>query len=175
MSTRYFLGVDVGSSKTLALIADEGGRCLAFGRAQGGNHQVVGYDGLMEVLQTSWYQAFQMASLSLDQVAGAGFGIAGYDFPSDYQPHLQAIAKLGLSCPLELVNDGLNGLIAGTSHGVGVNITAGSGVNCCGRGPDGREGRIVGNGEFGESGGFGSPGKACMVNMPGSSASRLPP
>jgi len=154
MSKQYFLGVDVGSSKTLALVADERGLCLGFGRAQGGNHQVVGYDGLMDVLQTSWQQAIQMAGITLERIAGAGFGIAGYDFPSDYQPHLQVIAKLGLSCPLELVNDGVNGLIAGTSHGVGVNITAGSGVNCRGRGPDGREGRIVGNGVyFGEFGG----------------------
>ena len=156
MSKMYFLGVDVGSSKTLALIADEGGRCLGIGRAQGGNHQEVGYAGFAQVLQSSWEEASQMAGLTLEQIAGAGFGVGGYDFPSDRQPHLEAIAKLGLSCPLDLVNDGVNGLIAGTSHGVGVNVTAGSSVNCRGRGPDGREGRIVGNslyfGEFG--GGF---------------------
>lgn len=154
MSTKYYLGVDVGSSKTIALIADERGRCLGFGAAWGGNHQGVGYDGLLQVLQSSWQQASQMAGLTPEQIAGAGFGIAGYDFPSDRQPHLQTIAQLELSCPLELVNDGVNGLLAGTSHGVGVNVTAGSSVNCRGRGPDGREGRIVGNGvAFGEFGG----------------------
>jgi N-acetylglucosamine kinase-like BadF-type ATPase len=154
MSKRYFLGVDVGSSKTLALIADEGGHCLGYGRAQGGNHQVVGYDYFAQVLLSCWGQASQMAGIALEQVAGAGFGIGGYDFPSDRQPHLEAIAKLGLSCPLELVNDGVNGLIAGTSHGVGVNVSAGSSVTCRGRGPDGREGRIVGNSvNFGEFGG----------------------
>ncbi|HSF81056.1 MAG TPA: BadF/BadG/BcrA/BcrD ATPase family protein [Anaerolineales bacterium] len=154
MSKSYFLGIDVGSSKTLALIADEGGRCLGYGRAGGGNHQVVGYDGLARVLLESCQAACQMAGLAPEQIAAAGFGVAGYDFPSDRQPHLEAIARLGLSCPLELVNDGLNGLLAGTSHGLGVNVTAGSGVNCRGRGPDGREGRIVGNGvSFGEFGG----------------------
>ena len=154
MSKQYFLGVDVGSSKTLALIADEHGRCLGVGRDYGGNHQNVGYDGLVQVLQNSCEQAIQMADLSLEQIAAAGFGIAGYDFPSDRQHHLQSIAALGLSCPLELVNDGCNGLFAGTSHGIGVNITAGSSVNCRGKGPDGREGRIVGNSvTFGEFGG----------------------
>ena len=89
-----------------------------------------------------------------DQIAGAGFGIAGYDFPSESGDHLQVIATLGLSCPLEIVNDGVNGLISGTSHGVGVNVTAGSGVNCRGRGKNGKEGRVVGNGvTFGEFGG----------------------
>ncbi|MFZ5910422.1 MAG: N-acetylglucosamine kinase [Chloroflexota bacterium] len=151
---RYFLGIDVGSSKTHALIADEAGRCLGFGKAWGGNYQGVGYDGLAGVLQRSFEQACQAAGVSAGQVAGAGFGVAGYDFPSDREPHLGAIAKLGLSCPVEVVNDGVNGLLAGTSHGVGVNVTAGSGVNCRGLGPDGQEGRIVGNGyTFGEFGG----------------------
>lgn len=151
---KYFLGIDVGSSKTHALIADEGGRCNGFGKAGGGNHQNVGYDGLADVLRQSFDQASQMANISAEQIAGAGFGIAGYDFPTDREPHFAMIARLGLSCPLEVVNDGFNGLLAGTSHGIGVNVTAGSGVNCRGRGPHGEEGRIVGNGSsFGEFGG----------------------
>ena len=150
----YFLGVDVGSSKTHAFIVDEGGQCRGFGQAWGGNQQSVGYDGLANALQKSFEQARLMADIPVDQVRGAGFGIVGYDFPSDREPHLKAIASLGLTCPVDLMNDGCNGLLAGTSHGIGVNVTAGSGVNCRGRGPDGREGRIVGNGaSFGEFGG----------------------
>jgi N-acetylglucosamine kinase-like BadF-type ATPase len=151
---KYYLGIDVGSSKTHALIADENGRCLGFGKAWGGNHQVVGYDGLKDVLQQSFDEACQMAKVRTGQIAGAGFGVAGYDFPSDREPHLTVIASLGLSCPVDLINDGVNGLLAGTSHGFGVNITAGSGVNCCGRGPNDEVGRIVGNStSFGEFGG----------------------
>jgi N-acetylglucosamine kinase-like BadF-type ATPase len=150
----YFLGIDVGSSKTHALIADENGRCIGFGKAWGGNHQVVGYDGLDDVLQQSFEQACQAANVTAGQIAGAGFGVAGYDFPSDRAAHLGAIAKLGLPCPVDVVNDGVNGLLAGTTHGIGVNVTAGSGVNCCGLGPNGEIGRIVGNGSsFGEFGG----------------------
>ena len=151
---KYFLGIDVGSSKTHALIADESGRCLGFGKDRGGNHQVAGYGGLADVLHGSFEQACLMAGVSAGQISGAGFGIAGYDFPSEREAHLEAIAGLSLSCPMEVVNDGVNGLLAGTSHGIGVNVTAGSGVNCCGRGRDGEEGRIVGNGpSFGEFGG----------------------
>lgn len=151
---RYFLGVDVGSSKTHALIADESGSCLGLGKAGGGNYQGVGYVGLAEVLQQSFEQACCMAGISARQVFGGGFGVAGYDFPSDRALHLEAISKLKLQCPVEVVNDGVNGLLAGTSHGAGVNVTAGSGVNCRGLSPDGKEGRIVGNGyTFGEFGG----------------------
>lgn len=151
---RYFLGVDVGSSKTHALIADETGTCISFGKAGGGNHQGMGYERLTDVLQKSYSMASQASGVEKDQVAGAGFGIAGYDFPSEREAHLQSIIPLGLSCPVEIVNDGSNGLISGTSHGVGVNVTAGSGVNCRGRGKNGKEGRVVGNGiDFGEYGG----------------------
>ncbi len=154
MPKQYFLGVDVGSSKTHALIADESGRCLGFGKAGAGNYQIVGYGGLEKALQQACEQACRMAGVTAGELAGAGFGVAGYDFPSDRAPHLAAIGKLGLACPVEVVNDGVNGLLAGTSHGMGVNISAGSGVNCCGLGPHGEAGRIVGNGSaFGEFGG----------------------
>jgi N-acetylglucosamine kinase-like BadF-type ATPase len=151
---KYFLGIDVGSSKTHALIADETGACIGFGKAWGGNYQGVGYDGLENVLKESFEQAREMSGVSTDQIAGAGFGVGGYDFPSDHERHLQAISALGLSCPVEVVNDGVNGLLAGATRGIGVNVTAGSSNNCRGRGHDGREGRIVGNGPtFGEFGG----------------------
>jgi N-acetylglucosamine kinase-like BadF-type ATPase len=53
-----------------------------------------------------------------------------------------------------VVNDGVNGLLAGATRGIGVNVTAGSSNNCRGRNKDGKEGRIVGNGApFGEYGG----------------------
>lgn len=150
----YFLGIDVGSSKTHALIADESGQCLGFGKTWGGNYQSAGYDGLANVLQESFEQASRTSGVSKDQIMGAGFGVSGYDFPSDREPHLQAIAALELSCPVDVVNDGVNGLISGTSNGIGVNVTAGSSNNCRGRGKNGKEGRIVGNGPtFGEYGG----------------------
>jgi N-acetylglucosamine kinase-like BadF-type ATPase len=151
---KYFLGIDVGSSKTHALIVDETGQCVGFGKAGGGNHQGVGYDGLAETLQESFGGALEMSGVDKTSIAGAGFGVAGYDFPSDRAEHLQAISTLGLSCPVDVVNDGTNGLLAGATRGIGVNVTAGSSNNARGRGRHGEEGRIVGNGAmFGENGG----------------------
>jgi N-acetylglucosamine kinase-like BadF-type ATPase len=151
---KYFAGFDVGSSKTDALIVDAAGRCVGFGKCGGGNYQAVGWDGLRSALRESLAAALAIAGVDKTHVAGAGFGIAGYDFPSDRQPHLEAIGSLGLSCPVEVVNDGVNGLLAGATRGVGVNVTAGSSNNCRGRNRNGKEGRIVGNSsEFGEHGG----------------------
>ena len=151
---KTFLGVDVGGSKTHALVADESGRCLGFGRAGGGNHQNVGYDGLAAVVEAAVAMALGQAGLSPSQLAGAGFGIAGYDWPSERTAHLESLTCLGLTCPVEIANDAVNGLLAGTSYGWGINVAAGSSINCRGRDRSGREGRIVGNGTlFGENGG----------------------
>lgn len=151
---KYFLGIDVGSSKTHALIVDETGQCVGFGKSGGGNHQGVGYEGLRSVLLESFSLACDISGVEATSITGAGFGVAGYDFPSDREQHLRAIALLGLACPMEVVNDGWNGLFAAATHGVGVNVTAGSGINCRGRGRNGQEGRVVGNGvAFGEFGG----------------------
>jgi N-acetylglucosamine kinase-like BadF-type ATPase len=136
------------------LIVDEMGQCVGFGKSGGGNHQGAGYDGLERVLRESFEGALKMSGVEKAHIAGAGFGVAGYDFPSDREGHLKAIGALGLSCPVEVVNDGTNGLLAGATRGVGVNVTAGSSVNCRGRNQKGKEGRIVGNGStFGEEGG----------------------
>ena len=151
---RYFLGIDVGSSKTHTLIVDENGQCVGFGKAGGGNHQGVGYEGTHHVMQTSFDEALKTSGVDKAQIAGAGFGVAGYDFPSDREAHLQEITKLRLSCPVEIVNDGVNGLLAGATRGIGVNVTAGASNNARGRNKHGKEGRIVGNGSaFGEQGG----------------------
>ena len=102
---RYFLGIDVGSSKTHALIVDETGQCVGFGKSGGGNHQGVGYARLEAVLKEAFEAARQMSGVEKNQIVAAGFGVAGCDFPSDRQGHLQAIAALGLACPVEVVND----------------------------------------------------------------------
>jgi N-acetylglucosamine kinase-like BadF-type ATPase len=150
----HFLGFDVGSSKTHALIVDETGRCVGFSKAWGGNHQVVGYDGLAGVLKESFDEALKISGVDPATIRGAGFGVAGFDFPSDREAHFEAISNMGLSCPVEIVNDGVIGLLAGATLGIGVNVTAGSSNNCRGRGKNGSEGRIVGNGMvFGEFGG----------------------
>lgn len=150
----YFLGIDVGSSKTHALIVDETGQCVGFGNACGGNHQSVGYDGFENVIRDSFEGAVKMSGVDKARIVGAGLGVAGYDFPSDHEAHMQRIDTLGLSCPVRVVNDGMNGLLAGATRGIGVNVTAGSSNNARGRGKNGQEGRIVGNGPlFGEFGG----------------------
>ena len=151
---RYLLGVDVGGSKTHALIADESGCAVGFGMAGTGNYQGVGYDGYRSSLEASVGQALRQAGVRTDQISGAGFGIGGYDWPSQLPAHQDVVASLGLTCPVEIVNDAVIGLVAGTSEGRGIAVVGGTGCNCRGRDREGREGRVTGEGEqFGEWGG----------------------
>ena len=131
--TAYFLGIDVGGSKTHALIADEQGRACGFGKAGPGNHEGVGYDGLSAAMQAATRQALAQAGITPLQIAGAGFGLGGYDWPTELPPTLEAIRPLGLAAPLEVVNDAMIGLIAGTQEGWGLAVVSGSGCNCWGR------------------------------------------
>jgi N-acetylglucosamine kinase-like BadF-type ATPase len=152
--TSYFLGVDIGGTKSHALISDENGNALGFGTYGPGNHEEVGYEGLRIALQTVTEKALAMAMLTKEKISAAGFGVAGYDWPSERQPTLDAINSIGLLAPIEAVNDTIIGLLAGASQGWGVAIVAGTGTNCWGWDKDHHVGRVTGVG-YGEHGGAG--------------------
>jgi N-acetylglucosamine kinase-like BadF-type ATPase len=146
--------MDVGGTKTHALIADESGQVLGFGQAGGGNPEGGRYDELAAAAQAALSEALEASSLATQAIAGAGFGIGGYDWPCDHQPTLAALAPLGLACPVEVANDAVIGLLAGAEQGWGVAVVSGTGTNCRGRDRFGREGRVTGEGiDFGEFGG----------------------
>jgi N-acetylglucosamine kinase-like BadF-type ATPase len=149
--TSYYIGVDIGGTKSHALVADDAGAALGFGTFGPGNHEAVGYDGLQLALQTITRKALAMAGLHKTQLSAGGFGVAGYDWPSERQPTLDAIKSIGLNAPVEAVNDTIVGLLAGASQGWGVAVVAGTGTNCWGWDKDHRIGRVTGVG-FGEHG-----------------------
>jgi N-acetylglucosamine kinase-like BadF-type ATPase len=154
MQHGYLLGVDVGSSKTHALITDCSGKTLGFGEAGGGNHDVVGVDGFKHAMQRAIQSAIQTARIQSEDVLALGLGISGYDWPSQDGVMVEAIEALEIGCPYQYTNDVLLGLIAGSSEGWGVAVVAGTGNNVRGRNRAGQVGRITGNSVyFGEIGG----------------------
>ncbi len=152
----YYLGIDIGATKSHALLADQNGCAAGFGQGGPGNHEVVGYEGLTATLHAITDQALADAGIRREQIAGAGFGVAGYDWPSELAPTLEAIATLDLAAPMEVVNDTIIGLVAGAEAGWGVAVIAGTSNNCWGWDAQHRIGRVTGNGGmFGEHGGSG--------------------
>lgn len=130
--SKYFLGGDIGSTHTRVLIADEHGHAIGYGQSGAGNHESVGYDGLTRTIQAASASALKQAQLKIDQIDRAAFGIAGYDWPAEKAETLSALQPIGLSSPIEIVNDAIIGLVAGSIDGWGIAIVSGTGCNCHG-------------------------------------------
>jgi N-acetylglucosamine kinase-like BadF-type ATPase len=144
---KILLGVDIGGTKTHALLVDENGAVLGFGKAGPGNHESVGWDGLTGALQSALDAACKEAGIHIDAVLAAGFGIGGLDWDAQEPATRQAIEKTGLRCPMKLVNDTILGLVAGATEGWGVAVVSGTGCNCWGWNRDRtRIGRVTGGG-----------------------------
>ena len=144
---RYFLGADLGATKTHTLIADETGIALGFGESGPGNHESIGYDEMLKSMHDGMEQALRAADLDKADITGAGFGVAGYDWLSEFDMTAKTIDRLGLNAPYKFVNDTVPGLVAGSEESWGVVVVSGTGSNC--RGWDRehkREGRVTGHG-----------------------------
>ena len=172
---QYFLGVDIGGTKSHAVIADETGQVLGFGAGGTGNHETVGYSGFVKVLDSVAGQALRMAGLERKALTATGMGIAGLDWPTDEPLHRDVIEELGFRSPMALVNDAVIGLIAGSRNGWGISVVAGTGSNCRGRDQNGREGRVSGVGDWsGEYGGGSDLVRRAMHSVTKAWASRGP-
>lgn len=147
----YYLGIDTGASKSHALIADSAGQAVAFAEGGPGNWEGIGWEGTRAVLDEIITRATTQAGIERADLAAAGFGLAGYDWPEDRPGHTAIIRDLLPSdLPFELVNDALIGLWAGTDAGWGVVVAAGTSCNCYGRSAQGQIGRVVGASFLGE-------------------------
>ena len=150
-----FLGIDVGGSKTHALISDLAGNILGFGVAPGGNPEIVGYDGLTTAMHAALDQALKINDIDKSQITAAGFGIAGYDWPFQFEETYKSVKALELSTDkLVIENDAVPPILAGSHSGWGIAACIGTGNNVRGVDAQGRLGRITGNSAtFGEFGG----------------------
>lgn len=172
----YYLGADLGATKTHMLIVDETGRAVGFGESGPGNHETVGYEGMFQSMNSGMEQALRAAGLKKEEITGAGFGVAGYDWPSEIDATVAVIDRLGLTGPYKFVNDAVLGLVAGSEEGWGVVVVSGTGSNC--RGWDRehkREGRVTGHGILmGEGAGGSELMHRCMQIIGYSWTKRLP-
>jgi len=136
---KYFLGMDGGSSKTHALLADSSGQVLGFGKSGSANHQSYGLQSALCQIELATRQALQDAGAFPEQVNLGYFCLAGADLPSDFVMLQQAIDALHLAGKVIIKNDTLAALRAGLTRSWGVVVICGTGFNAAGRSPDGGE------------------------------------
>jgi N-acetylglucosamine kinase-like BadF-type ATPase len=66
----YFLGVDIGATKSHALICDAEGQAAGVGIGGPGNHESIGKAGFEQVLNTVTAAALAQAGITSAEIAG---------------------------------------------------------------------------------------------------------
>lgn len=144
MTEKYYLGVDGGGSKTLAVIVNERGEEIGRGLADGANYNSIGLESAVEHIHTAVNQAMHTANCE-PPIHKAWLGLAGIDRQADYDlllPHLCKLAE-----QVRLTNDA-ELLLAGLDKAIGVVLISGTGSIALGRDAAGRKARSGGWGHI---------------------------
>ncbi|UQX89065.1 hypothetical protein M6D93_03455 [Jatrophihabitans telluris] len=144
----YVVAADGGNSKTDLVLADPSGRVLAQVRGPGTHSHLVGVEQVVAELIELLTAARIIAGIPADAPAAAGtFYLANVDLPGDAEAVLAALRSARVARLLEVDNDVLAVLEAGSNRGWGIGVVCGAGMNALGIGPDGRIERFLGLGD----------------------------
>jgi N-acetylglucosamine kinase-like BadF-type ATPase len=147
------LGVDGGGTHTRAVVADGSGRVLGRGDAGASNQATTGSAAAGRSIQAAALQALGRARLRAGDIVAACFGLAGLDHPRDEEVFRAAIAPLGLSGSVSLVNDSVIAWAGATGGAPGIAVIAGTGSVAYGRNAAGDGARAGGwGGALGDEG-----------------------
>ncbi len=133
------VGVDGGTTKTIALVADGEGRILGAARGGGSNWSGPDVEIPMSTVVAVVREALGGTGLAGEDVDMAVFSLAGADWPEDHERRHAYLSTQVLARRAVVKNDSFGGLRAGTSQPYGVVIAAGTGINAAAIAPDGRE------------------------------------
>jgi N-acetylglucosamine kinase-like BadF-type ATPase len=138
-AAQLLLGVDGGATKTVALIADEGGAVLGAGRSGSSDiHGAAGPASAVARVAEAVRRAAAAAGARPSEMAVAVFCLCGADWPEDDDYYATTLAaELELPRPPTVMNDSYATLRAGTPDGVGVALVLGTGGAVAARGPGG--------------------------------------
>jgi len=151
VTTRVVLAVDGGNFKTDLALVRADGSALALVRGPQSSPHHLGVDGCVRVLEELLATAVGVADLPNGRGPVADVAqllLAGVDFPSEEEEVQAAVNDRRLAKRVSVGNDTYAVLRAGTERGWGVAIVCGSGINCLGVAPDGRQTRFPALGEI---------------------------
>ncbi len=133
------LGVDGGTTKTIALVADEQGRILSAARGGGCNWSGEDVEIPMAVVVNVVSEALKKIGIDGSHVEIGVFTLAGADWPEDHERREKVLARASICSKVIVKNDLFGGLRAGTSKPYGMVIAAGTGLNAAVISPQGQE------------------------------------
>jgi N-acetylglucosamine kinase-like BadF-type ATPase len=142
MSGQLVIAVDGGNSKTdLALLSGEGD-VLSLVRGAGSSPHQIGLPASIELIGELVQRAHAQAGLEGQRADVAVLLLAGADLDAEEEELRVAACEREWAELLEVGNDTLAVLRAGSESGFGVAVVCGAGINACARAPDGREVRF---------------------------------
>jgi N-acetylglucosamine kinase-like BadF-type ATPase len=140
------LAVDGGGAKTDLALVDSSGALLAVVRGGSSQAHYLGVEGAVDVLEELLAEACGRAGLGrLERpfAATAQVFLAGADLPEEVAVIRSGIERRRWSDRLVIDSDMPALLRSGTERGWGIAVVCGTGINCLGIGPDGREARFL--------------------------------
>ena len=143
-STRYYLGVDGGASKTAALVIDEAAQALGRGVAGPSNHLRVGIETATRNIERAVNIALVEAGMAIRQIEYAYCGIAGADHPAHRQRVIDSLRIFFPRGNFIVDNDARIALTGAVGFGSGIVIISGTGSVAFGRNENGEEARAGG-------------------------------
>ena len=141
ISVMPVLGIDVGGTKTVCLLADDDERVIAEAREEGANLQGAGELALEKVLHSVMEKTLEGTGVIPSAIC---LGIAGVDRASDEAVVRSIMNRIGYKARILVVNDALIALQAGVGNGAGIVIVSGTGSIAYGRNDQGEASRAGG-------------------------------
>lgn len=135
----YVVGVDGGTTKTIALVADMQGRIIGAARGSGSNWSGEDVTIPMGVVADTVRQAEQNAGIRAEDVEVGVFTLAGADWPEDHTRRKATLEQAGIARQVVVKNDAFGGLRAGLTRPYGMVLAVGTGMNAAVITPDGQE------------------------------------
>lgn len=127
--------MDGGGSKTDAALVREDGAVLGFARGPLSHAQSIGLPASADVIDALAAEVGAPADIAV-------VFLAGLDFPDEEEAYQAEAVRRGWASEVIVGNDTFAVLRAGTERRWGVAVTCGSGMNCVGVAPDGRQARF---------------------------------
>jgi N-acetylglucosamine kinase len=145
ISAMHVLGIDVGGTKTVCLLANEQAEILAQEREAGANLRGAGVRSLETVLRAVTERTLAGRNVVPSVIC---LGLAGVDRAADEEVVGGIMKRLGYTAKVLVVNDALIALQAGVDTRPGIVLVAGTGSMAYGRNAYGEASRAGGWGHL---------------------------
>lgn len=123
------LGVDGGNTKTVAVVARPDGTIIGAGRAGRSDiYNTADEAAALDEVRHAVNAALEGAGAAPADIFSAAFSMAGADWPEDIDLIRRGMVREGFGRQIQVVNDAIGALRAGTPDGVGVAVTCGTGI-----------------------------------------------